>query len=214
MVFINTHVQPKCTSAEKFSKFCRVRRVSVVRRSVAFVASDFNFVLKDEPRYDISTGKEKNTDAAMADRFATTMDNLTELRQDMPTRRRKDGDRISVTSRIDRIYTSIHPVDLMDMKIDCKALDNVFSSRMLSDHSPVIAKLHKPFIEPATWCIPHWMAMSEVYRRILSKVVAENGLISDSHRAVAETKAMMLEAAKKYNTRSALGRELASEVKI
>eukprot|EP00959_Pyramimonas_sp_CCMP1952_P418002 8757656-Pyramimonas_sp.AAC.1 len=133
---------------------------------------DFNFVLEEEGRFKGDGSGWTAGDTTHARLFHKFFPCLTELYQDQDTRRGKRGKAVQVTSRIDRIFTSLPPALLRDITSRAGVLGSL-KSFMASDHIPVTASLEifspssrHPVISP-------WIASLPEFHSALNGLLGE-----------------------------------------
>ena len=73
--------------------------------------------------------------------FDILFDDLNEIAQGRPTRRRREGGSMTLPSRLDRILYDIPPGELLARNARAATLGKLTSQREISDHVPVVARL-------------------------------------------------------------------------
>ena len=85
-------------------------------------------------------------------------DDLVEIAQGRPTRRRSEGGTMTVLSRVDRIYSNLPPGDLLARSACAATLGKLASQCELSDHVPVVARLcGKSLVSGYRPFVPDWV---------------------------------------------------------
>ena len=143
--------------------------------SVVFVAGGFNFPVDGEGRRNVSTDRVIGGSDSAASHFDCLFDDLTEIAQGRPTRRRSEGGTMTVLSRIDRIYSNLPPGEVLARSACAATLGKLASQCELSDHVPVVARIcgssvvsgYRPFV-------PDWvLSLSCFPDRVRDLAIAE-----------------------------------------
>ena len=136
------HVVPAWTVGEKRGFLSSLRSaLPCDSGSVFSVAGDFNFPVDGEGRLNVSTGGVPGGSDTVASHFDCVFDDLIEIAQDRPIRRRIEGGTTTVLSRIDRIYSNLPPGELLARNACAATLGKLASQCELSGHVPVVARL-------------------------------------------------------------------------
>jgi hypothetical protein len=110
---------------------------------------DFNFCTTTDAKFSLDMIEEDSQDDPLATFFDEAFVCLTELHQAQHTRKQILHNRISSTKRLDRIYTSIAPVHLQDMRPYAATTHILTDPLFPSDHVPVRAVLHPALARPS-----------------------------------------------------------------
>ena len=136
------HVAPAWTVGEKRSFLGSLRTaLPYGSGSVVFVAGDFNFPVDGERRLNVSTDRVTGRSDSVASHFDCSFDDLIEIAQDRPARRRSEGGTMTVLSKIDLIYSNLPPGELLARNACAATLGKLASQCELSDHVPVVARI-------------------------------------------------------------------------
>jgi len=130
---------------------------SLMRQDVhTLIAGDFNFVMIPSDRISKTTGEsqlnrgDRSNTATWSEVLFSAR--LSEFAQPMHTCESSFG-----WSRIDRVFSNIHPADLATMTSSCHLLSH---PRFMSDHSPVSFRVaarrrSKQFVSVPAWTVTH-----------------------------------------------------------
>ena len=167
VVFVNLHISPSLSHPEVKHLFKSI--ASYVHnhsaRSAVFIMGDFNYLETDESRYHVSTGNFSRDSNTLPSMFNDAFPDFTELAQPDFTRAGSLRDAgLEVFSRIDRIYCSIPPSQLLDCDLAAGVWASTTASFKISDHRPVLVsispKVRRGGRPPR---IPEWIAKHELF---------------------------------------------------
>ena len=115
--------------------------INSLSNPITFFVGDFNFIHKDDRRYDPNNGEEFEEVQDIATHYEQTFINFTELFQPNFTRSPARNPLAGRFSRIDRIYTNIPTPQLTDLHISTDTIGDVYTPNRPSDHIPVYTKI-------------------------------------------------------------------------
>ena len=144
--------------------------------AVVFVAGDFNFLV-GEGRLNVSTDRVAGGSDSVASHFDSLFDDLIEIVQDRPIRRRSEGGTMTVLSRADRIYSNLPPGELLARSACAATLAKLASQCELSGHVPVVARLcGKTLVSGYRPFVPDWVLGLSCFPSFVSDFTMAGGL--------------------------------------
>ena len=172
------HVVPAWSANEKYTFLGRIRSfVPHFGEAVVFLAGDFNFPVDGEGRVNLSTERVTGGSDSVASHFDVLFDDLTEIAQDRPTRRRSEGGSITVLSRIDRVYSNISPGGLLARNA-CAATIGKLTHDELSDHVPVVARVFEGgVLSGSRPFVPGWVLSLPCFPRLVDDLSLAEGIV-------------------------------------
>lgn len=146
---------------------------------VVLLLGDWNSLHADETRL-LSSGIEVKPGTALARHFEEVFKNYTELRQQERTFRRlaRNPGEDSLFSRIDSIYTDIHPTTLARLHIGVWVRGGLARRDNPSDHRPVEGMIRERSRRPPPRLKPHVTA-HHLFRKTFEDEMAVYGGVSD-----------------------------------
>ena len=140
--YINVHIEPGAHyNLKKHIAQQVASRCLDPEDGLSTVGGDWNFMASGENRYNIQQQFECVKKEPLAKLFDTLCAGLVEFEQPDPTRAQLDGDGVAAAvSRLDRVYSNLVPMDILDFRPTAIATHNIVSRGRLSDHSPVSVK--------------------------------------------------------------------------
>ena len=156
--FCCVHVVPAWSDSVKRNFFLQLRdAVPRDSDSVFYVGGDFNFPSDGEGRLNIASGRVVVSNDPVASFFEALFEDLTEIAQDRPTRKRVEGGEVTVLSRIDRIFSSIPPGELLGRNANAVTIGKLTAKSDLSDHIPVAARIcSRELLSTGRSFVPCW----------------------------------------------------------
>ena len=156
---INVHVDPAAPFREKELLYVDVAAACTSSSDgLCIMGGDFNHQPLGEHRFNLQNGRDIQYYEAIAHTFDRLFCAFTELHQPNFTRVKMEGNLCASASRLDRMYTNIQPIDLMDSMPKICTVHDVFKQNRLSDHSAVSAVLSPPSLTPPNFTtIPTWI---------------------------------------------------------
>eukprot|EP00972_Heterocapsa_arctica_P075408 11123715-Heterocapsa_arctica.AAC.2 len=184
MVIANVHVVPNMSLGEKKALLRRLHAaLPEGDHAFSFLAGDWNFPAAGELRTNLLTGMPVMSPNPIGDFFGEIFAEWAEIEQDRPTRRQMEhdndlGPRIIGCSRIDRIYSNLPTLELLDRKASAVTMSSFDNLRWPSDHVPVIATLAAVRdAPPRRLQLPRWIAKHDDFPMILNSVLDEVGVM-------------------------------------
>jgi hypothetical protein len=175
---VNIHVEPLKTAAQKIRLFRRIRESCPPARVAAtFIGGDFNMGLDAADRLSFEHGvSHGSSDDPVAHIFAEIFHDLLEVAQSDYTRRQvRHGSLVSL-SKIDRWFTSLTGLDLLDRSAISATTAMVTDMRFPSDHVPVLLRLEATGrLPPRTPSIPRWVTDHPGFPGCVNDVLLEHG---------------------------------------
>ena len=136
----NVHIDPNYSLAQK-KRVIDVLAQSIQHGMHNIFMGDFNFVHSNECRYNGHDKQEVANGDPTAVYKEDKMTMMTECFQPEYTRRQMLHSELHSLSRLDRIYSSLPSVDLMDSSIQCQTYMSVVKQSLPSDHTPFVRSL-------------------------------------------------------------------------
>jgi endonuclease/exonuclease/phosphatase family metal-dependent hydrolase len=114
--FICLHITPAYTIDQKRKLLLFIRDASHMQCTDTILCGEFNFSTSTDAKFCFEMLREDSSDDPLAIFFDEHFCCLTELHQAQHTRKQILRGRISSSRRLDRIYTSIPPIHINDMR--------------------------------------------------------------------------------------------------
>ena len=123
------------------------------------VVGDFNFQVDGVGRTKTDTLISSRGDLGLSKFFNSAIHHLTELSQEDFTHRVVRNGAVSSLGRNDRVYTNLHPLDIVDADVHGGTTHNIEDLGFPSDHVLVWVTFGPPpDRQPAHSVIPRWIA--------------------------------------------------------
>ena len=140
----------------------------------ALIGGDFNFLPAGERRVYFDGRQPRLEDDGLASHWDSQLPHLTELRQDLPTRLGLREGKPHIAARLDRWYTSLPPMELLDRRPLVHTSGNLLKTAPLSDHVPICCSLHRPSLAPpGRATVPRWVALHPLFSTSLKQLLDE-----------------------------------------
>lgn len=176
LVLCNLHLEPKLTAAEKKQFLSQVRNSLTVEVGIhTIVCGDFNYDSATHDRVDCRTGQFCGAPGPEQQHFEICFADFAELDCHDFTHKNCREDATTSFSRIDRIYTSLHPTICYDLSFSAAVAHSVRAPSFdLSDHAPLIFAM-QPAPVPVKTSIPSWVTKHPLWPEELGKTFSDYG---------------------------------------
>jgi exonuclease III len=156
---VNVHVEPLKTPAEKTRLFRKIREaIPPFITAITFMGGDFNLSLDVADRVTLEDGSFHGGSDPMADSFSEMFRDFLEVTQSDYTRRQVRHGKIASLAKIDRWFTTLSSVDLLDRSAIAATTIKVTNLRFPSDHVPVLLRVESlNRLPPSSASIPRWV---------------------------------------------------------
>jgi len=202
----NVHLVPNLSTRRK-KAVMRELAGTLTRQTVSWMAGDWNFPAAGELRTNLVTGMPVAAPNSLGEYFEEVFAGWAEVEQDRPTRRQMgDEQRVVGCSRIDRVYTNLPPLELLDRRATAATVRAYDDLKWPSDHLPVIAMLSPaPTSAPRRPLLPRWVVRHPEYKLMLAATLVEVGAFAagDPFERLEEITACFHEAARRLKARRA-----------
>jgi endonuclease/exonuclease/phosphatase family metal-dependent hydrolase len=179
------HSNPRLSDGQRIAELRRVARCAGESvNTVSFIVGDFNVQAPGEDRFDLLSKTWSASDPRLAGEVEDCFGNFTEILQPNFTRVGREGGLPRFCSRIDRLFTDMPTIDLLDAQpfgvTDC----NPAAADLPSDHCAVSFIFRRLLSRPpARVVLPSWLVKSVQYESALG-LLLEN-FVPDSSDIVA-----------------------------
>ena len=136
LTFMSVHIDPNLTIEHK-KGFIQRCAGELNNGGLWIMGGDFNHEVPGERRINAKTGTPIARHEPEAEFFQETFDNAIEMHTDDSTHIvSHHGQAVSI-GRLDRMYTNLPALELLDAKPTTRALHNLYKQPLISDHSPI-----------------------------------------------------------------------------
>jgi hypothetical protein len=177
LCLINIHVEPLKTAAQKIRLFRRVMEaIPPANIAVTFMGGDMNMSLDAADRVSLENGVVHGASDPIANAFGEIFRDLLEVAQSDYTRRQVRHGSIVSLSKIDRWFTSLSSIDLLDRSAIAATTMKVTNMKFPSDHVPVLLRIEATGRSPPqTASIPRWITDHPGFPGCLHETLLEHG---------------------------------------
>ena len=136
------HVLPEWGQVAKCNCLERVRASTpTVGEACLILGGDMNFPGVGEGRMDVRTGRVTMSDDNISSFFDGRFEELNEVIGDRPTRRGTCDGEVTTVSRIDRLFVSMLPSELVERNSCLYVLGELVEEDGMSDHVPILLSI-------------------------------------------------------------------------
>lgn len=141
LVVIAVHLDPALSQAQQ-RRFLQVVRsfVDEENGAAAILIGDWNFLGRDDARLVDGVVEQASRDR-IADFFEAAFQDFSEHSQPLPTFGKRGESGLSITSRLDRIYTNISEFDRGGIFCSLNVIGSLLHPHRPSDHLPIVYKV-------------------------------------------------------------------------
>ena len=168
-------------------------------------AGDWNFTASDEDRFEVVGGAHGPADRSLADVFDEAGAHLVELFQASFTRRQHiAGGGFSGFSRLDRVYVSFLPAEILDRRPHSFTDSFITDPGVPSGHLPVTACLYEPGpAPPDSLLMARWIPGHRLFTGAVSEIMLDIALPDDPFERLEVLTGVLHEAGQRVRRRAA-----------
>ena len=187
---ISIHLEPGI-SKENTAAVLNLIKAAIIPDSIMLLGGDFNFVSSGDSQLCIPTGTLTIRCDPAAELFDSILPDFTEIAQDDFTHITTINGTASTMARLDRFYTNMCELDLLDSMPFARTIHNLYQKQRLSDHSAVslafnpalhnLQAMHgTPYCSIAPWVaqnglfLPHFTELYMQYKRYFTSDAYHN----------------------------------------
>jgi endonuclease/exonuclease/phosphatase family metal-dependent hydrolase len=171
---ICVHSNPRLADALRLAEFRKISKcIGESASTTSMVVGDFNAPAPAEERFDMLLQKWTTSDQRLAVAIEATIDKMTEVLQPDFTRVGMEGGAHRFFSRIDRLFTDMPTIDILDSQPYGRTTCDPAAKNFPSDHCPVTFVFRRLNVGPPDRVsLPSWLTKMPQFALELNKFLA------------------------------------------